>query len=643
LFKSCLSFALKQAAIVTMAISAQADRCLKSNGEIAETLCIIWLGEGMNNMNELIKGAPRSAVATIDRVPVITAPTAPSVAEGVAQMIELLGVTHAFGVAGGAMAALWGAISNSATTVLNFRHEAGAAFAATEAYFASNRPVVVFTTAGPGIINALTGLFAARDEGAKVLFISACTSAPQRGRWAIQETSSHSLPIGGIFTTGALFNYATTIECAAQLPQTLRRLALGFAQPGGFVAHLSVPTAVQTTLLEAPLPQLAVVPNGVTPSAAVIAKTVALLTEGPFAIWVGFGARGAAAEIRELAERSGAAVMASPRGKGIFPENHPQYIGVTGLGGHTAVLTYMEQPPLRTLVLGTRLGEPTSFWSPMLVPPRGFVHVDIDTQVPGVAYPAVETVAIQAEVKAFLQALLQQLPAHPPAAWSQPSLPNPEVEIVAFEATGAVRPEALMTAIQQTIVDQTDAVVLAESGNSFTWATHWLRFAQANRYRVSTGVGSMGHMVTGVVGLAQVRQGKAVAIVGDGAMLMNNEISTAVKYQIPAVWIVLNDARYNMCHQGMAVLGLTGADALLPTTDFVAIAQGMGATGIRVECEADLPAALAQAMQSTQPFVVDVQIDPSRRAPAKGRNQGLANQGVKYNHSTPKPVSFPMV
>lgn len=68
--------------------------------------------------------------------------------------------------------------------VLHLRHEVGAAI---EVYFASDRPVVVFTTTGPGITNALTGLLAARWEGAKVILVSASTSASQRGRWAIQE------------------------------------------------------------------------------------------------------------------------------------------------------------------------------------------------------------------------------------------------------------------------------------------------------------------------------------------------------------------------------------------------------------------------------------------------------------------------
>ncbi len=103
------------------------------------------------------------------------------------------------------------------------------------------------------------------------------------------------------------------------------------------------------------MPQVTLSHGVATATEETIAKCVQLLSEGLFAIWVGFGARGAAKEIRQLAERTGAAVMCSPRAKGIFPEDHPQFIGVTGFGGHESVFRYMQEyRPLRTLVLGTR-------------------------------------------------------------------------------------------------------------------------------------------------------------------------------------------------------------------------------------------------------------------------------------------------
>ena len=578
---------------------------------------------------------------TIHQRKSLNAPAQETVAAALAKMLEELGVAHAFGIPGGAMAAVWGALSGSNIAVHNYRHEGGAAFAATEAHFASGKPIIVFTTAGPGITNALTGLLAARDEGAKVILLSACTSAAQRGRGAIQETSAHTMPTAGIFTAGEIFHYAAVLEHPAQLAQVHSRLAEGLSRPGGFVAHISVPSAVQSALLPVVPRRAAIAGARPCADAATIAQVAAMLAGHPFNIWLGFGARDAAKEVQALAALSGAPVMCSPRAKGIFPEDHPQYIGVTGLGGHSSVFQSLAaQRPAYTLVLGSRLGEPTSFWNPALAPSGGFIHVDVNPTVFNAAYPDVRTLGVQSDIRLFLQTLLAQDTWANYTPQDTAVLVRPE-ELPCEDAMpqALVRPEALMAAIQHYIVDAGEAIVLAECGNSFTWATHGLRFMTPGRYRVSTGVGAMGHGVTGVVGAATATAGKAVVITGDGSMLMNNEVNTAVKYGAKAVWIVLNDARYNMCHQGMKVLGMSGADALIPEVDFAAMARSMGADGVRVQHESELDAALVLAMRAEGPFVVDVLIDPERMAPSKGRNAGLAAQGAAVDASSIR--SFP--
>ncbi len=536
------------------------------------------------------------------------------------------------------MAVLWEALANN-LEVLHFRHESGAAFAATEAYFGGKKPVVIFTTTGPGITNALTGLLAARGEGAKVILLSAYTSAPLRGLGAIQETSSYTLPTA-LFSSGTLFDEGIILENPAQLPQVANRLARGLSKPAGFLAHLSVPTDVQSIFLNASLPQLSNTPNICLPSLETIDRCIELLSNNTFAIWLGFGARGSAKLIRELAEKTGAAVMCSPRGKGIFPESHPQFVGVTGMGGHDSVFAYMQEfAPHRILVLGTRLGEPTSFLSPLLVPVGGFVHVDLDPLVPGSAYPHAQTLAVEADVSDFLKIFLSRFPENY-AKNTQIFKPSPAPTLAPREE-GLIRPEFLMDAIQKIIVNDTDAVILAESGNSFTWATHYLRFNTPNRYRVSTAVGAMGHAVTGVVGAALAKKAKAITIVGDGAMLMNSEVNTAVKYNIPAVWIVLNDGRYNMCHQGMATLGLKGADATFPQVNFAMLARSLGADGIQIDREVDLSMALQKALNASEPFIVDVLIDPDILAPSAGRNRTLQTQ-MSQNESS-RSISFPAI
>jgi acetolactate synthase I/II/III large subunit len=551
----------------------------------------------------------------------------PTVADSIVQILIALGVRHAFGIGGGAIAPVWEALEKSSIEVLHFRHESGAAFAATEAYFTDNRPVAVFATTGPGITNVLTGIMAARWEGAKVILLSGSTSEALQGKWALQETSRDTMP-EDFFQAGTVFDYAKSIVSSSELEEIQKQLALEIKRPGGFVAHLNIPTNVQTSLGSHLTPPKLKTPSFI-PDEKVLNQTIKLLSESSFGIWVGFGARDAAAEIRQLAELTGAKVMCSPRGKGIFPENHPQFIGVTGFAGHESVMEYMQStPPDRILVLGTRLGEFTSFWNPIMVPLKGFIHVDVDPKVPGSAYPQAETFPICADIKTFLSLLLNKLPQKQKLNCLSFKLPVSKDEITTAQLqleNGLVSPRELMRAIQTVIVENSDATVMAEGGNSFAWATHYLKFHQTKRWRSSTGFASMGHVTTGVVGAAANGK-KAVAIVGDGSMLMNNEINTAVQYNIPAVWIVLNDARYNMCYQGNNARGYTTINTKFPATDFVMFARSMGADGICVDSESQLETALLQAINSTIPFVIDVKINPAETAPIGKRISSLMKQ-----------------
>ena len=185
-----------------------------------------------------------------------------------------------------------------------------------------------------------------------------------------------------------------------------------------------------------------------------------------------------------------------------------------------------------------------------------------------------------------------------------------------------------MGMIQKELVEKTDSIVITEAGNSFTLGSHYLRFRNPGRYRVSTGFGSMGQAAAGVIGAAMGSGKKAYAIVGDGSMLMLNEINTAANYDINAVWIILNDARYGMIAQGMQSIGWQPFETDFPRSDFVAIARAMGADGIRVERESEVESALQKARDARGPYVVNVIIDPHEAAPANRRNKSLVEQGV---------------
>ncbi len=537
---------------------------------------------------------------------------ADTVSTVVASGLRALGVEEVFTIVGGGVAPLADALQRGKLKIRHLRHEGGAAFAAHEASVASGKPVAVCVTTGPGIYNALTGLAAARADGGRLILLSGATSPSMRGKGAVQETGPDTMP-SEIFTRGSLFHFAKIVGDESELPQIFSRLQVGFQRPTGFIAHLSFPLALQTRIAT-PLDLPKTRASAARPSAQAVAEVVEALRDRRFGVWAGYGALQASRELAELVYRTGCGVIATPRAKGVFSEHDEHYVGVSGAGAHPSVARYMkEYAPEVLLVLGSRLGEVSSFWSPTMIPSQGFIQVDLDESAFGAGYPGVPTLGVCAEIKSFLEDLLSQLPpGFSPAPAHQHPLPRAAALTPRREA--GVRTPFLLQEVQRGVVEQSEAIVMAESGNSFAWANHALRFATPGRYRTSAAFGSMGHFVTGVVGAAIV-QGKAVVIAGDGAMLMNNEINSAVAYGAPAVWIVLNDARFGLTEQGMQALELTPVETRIPMTDFAAFARSQGAEGLVIEREGDLAAGIRQAMSTKGPFVLDVRIDLQDFAP----------------------------
>jgi acetolactate synthase I/II/III large subunit len=550
-----------------------------------------------------------------------------SAAAAIIAALERLGVRQSFGIVGGGNAPLAEALDASSIRVFHFRHEAGAAFAAAEASIVSEQPAVVFVTLGPGLTNAITGIVAARSEGARVILFSGLSATATRGKFALQETTPQALP-ADLFTPGALFDYAETVESTAQLPVVFSRIAEGLARPGGFVAHVSIPAAI-TAARSGDIDFQPPIVSYPSVSPGMLETVTKLLAAEPFVIWTGFGARHAAAEVTELAELTGAPVMATPRGKGALPESHPLYLGVTGMGGHAGPLAYIaERRPAHALVLGSRLGEFTTFWDSSLLPQKAIIQVDLDRNVFGRAYPGCTTIGVHAEVRGFLRDLLRRLRAR--GGLTRASAPRPfERPPLAHPPSALVRSAALLAAMQRRIVESSDALVLTEPGAAFSWGGHSLFFDDGRRYRSTMAWASMGHTAAGVVGAAVASSKPAVSLVGDGALLMNNEISTAVRYGARAIWIVLNNGEYGMVRHGMNALRLRPVETEIPRVDFAMLARSMGCDGERVAEERHLEAALDRALAAPGPYVIDVWIDPDELPPYMRRMTSLLDQGVR--------------
>ncbi|HMA95259.1 MAG TPA: thiamine pyrophosphate-binding protein, partial [Polyangiaceae bacterium] len=300
--------------------------------------------------------------------------------EVLGRALRVLGVERAYGVMGGGCARLISGIEGGGVQLIHMRHESSAAFSACEEYLARGTPAAIWTTTGPGFVNALNGVTAIGWEGAKALFLSGATGHDVRPGFGFQDTREHNL--------AALRHLAAPhAKLALSYPQTpsdvyelLDEWRSALTRPGAFIGAALVPLQLQQLSMKAWVPRPiddAVSEIGFRSDA--YERLARELESGTVLIWTGFGARGASAELRELVSRLDARVISSPRSKGTFPEDDPAYLGVTGHGGHERVLRYMQETGVDTmLILGTRLHELTSFRDRRFSPRRTVIHVDCD-------------------------------------------------------------------------------------------------------------------------------------------------------------------------------------------------------------------------------------------------------------------------
>jgi acetolactate synthase-1/2/3 large subunit len=111
----------------------------------------------------------------------------------------------------------------------------------------------------------------------------------------------------------------------------------------------------------------------------------------------------------------------------------------------------------------------------------------------------------------------------------------------------------------------------------------------------------------------------AVVLTGDGAFnMVSGVLATAVEYQLPAVWVVLNNHELGIERKGSATAyqrvhpwaRFVRKDTGEPyNPDYCLLAEANGARGVRVEKADEFAPALAHAIRSRQPWVIDVAID----------------------------------
>ena len=549
------------------------------------------------------------------------------------------GVPHLVGVCGHGDVGLMDAALDrkDRLSMISVHHEQTAGFMA-DAYFrVTGQPLATFTSVGPGSVSIQVAIASAFTDSSAVFAITGNIPTQQYNRLPFQELGHHHQ---ADFVTAMRPYVKRSFQAtrAEMLPDMMRHAwSHMFAGRTGPV-HLDVPLNVfnETTAAEPAFAEgwraNVFYASGADPRAIERAVELLLSAERPL-ILAGHGCllSGAQEQLRRLAKLTGIPVATTPQAKGAFDETDPDSLGPVGRDG-----VYPANRASRAcdvlLALGTRFGDRSaSSWREGVTHntrTTQLIHVDIDASSLGRNYPpavgivgSVTTVLDQ--LTAAFEAALQRLETarNRQAPWKESTRRWQQAWAGAVAEHSRsdqepIHPDRLVSELDRSV--PTNAIVCTDIGMNHTWMVQQWKVRPTGMLLQSGGFAAMGFGVCGSLGAQLAAPDRpVVAVVGDGSFMMHaNAVATAVEYGLPVVWVVWNNTGYVSIRDLQR--GFYGRDAAtrfrieetgdLHSADFAAMAQAMGAQGVRVTRPGDLGEQVRAAIASRRPTVLDVRV-----------------------------------
>ncbi len=555
-------------------------------------------------------------------------------AELIVYTLGNINVKYVFGIPGGAIEDLNTAIFNDEDiTSIVTKHEEGAAFMADGYARVSGELGVCCATSGPGASNLITGLASAYADSIPVLALTGQVATSVFGKGALQEAGAEGVNIVSIFKSFTKYSGMLIEEHRTQymLQKAIRTALSGPTGP----VHLNLPINMMKRKVE--YESLCSLMNNTrmfNKQRVKEAATKLVRAKHPVII-AGWGvtlSRGAY-ELRELAQLLQIPVVTSPKGKGVFQENHSLSLGVLGFAGNPAAKQYVIEEAVDVmLAVGTSFNEMmTTGWNKELEPTNCLIHIDINHEVIGRNYCAAIGLEGDARMtmKELSKAVIEERSSQGMRSFSfeQQVAALKEEEKTKTKSskkdTKLYHPRNLVENLQSSCPD--DTMFFADMGCVMAWATRYMKFNVPYCFYQSMGFGSMGYAVAAPVGAKLAKPDRpVVAMVGDGSFQMNGfEVATAVNYDIPVVWVIFNNAMLGMVYHGRRLFKEPIPDGLTPyfkRVDFVKVVEGLGGRGIKVDKPGTITKEfMADIFHENVPTVIDVHIDEEAVPPIHAR------------------------
>ncbi|WP_345752077.1 thiamine pyrophosphate-binding protein [Microbacterium rhizophilus] len=531
-----------------------------------------------------------------------------TVAEAIGRTLATTGATHAFGVVGSGNFHMTNALINAGVTFTASRNEMGAALMADAHGRLTGTAAIVSVHQGGGYLNALTGVLEAVKAHTPMLVLSGGVARGDTVSNFHLDQARVAEGVGAVPWAISTARSAVGDVAAAYHATITRRVPV----------VLTVPVDLQEEMVDwaADLvpPHPPIVPAGA--DATAIAGLVDLLANAQRPVIVGGrGAHAAKGELRALGAASGALLVASGGGRGIFVGDEWALDVMGGFATDGAAELIGDADLL--VVFGTALTKWTARGG-TLTDGRRIVQVDDRPEAIGLHRPV--ELAIVGDAALVARAATEELRRRHPDGRTAYRTPDVHERVqrfrywsdqpVASRATAThVDPAELSVHLDRLL--PLERVVVPDGGNVNAYAGAFFRVPDENGYVLDLASQSIGCGLAEGIGAAIARPDRLPLVAtGDGSLLMNAvELETAARLGLGLLVLVYDDAAY-----GAEVHIFHDSDqketVVFPDVDIAAIARGYGCEAITVRALADLaPLDVWLDGPRDRPFVIDAKIE----------------------------------
>ena len=523
------------------------------------------------------------------------------------------GVDTIFGYPGGTVTDIFDELYRTENIDLVLpRHEQGLIHEAEGYAKSTGRVGVCLVTSGPGATNIITGLADAHYDNIPLVCFTGQVPLSLIGNDAFQEVD-----IVGM--TRSVTKYGVTVRNRAELGRIIK-MAFYIARTGkpGPVL-IDIPKDIQTAAGPAEYPEKVDI-RGYKINDSVhigqLKKAYKLLKSAKKPLILaggGINIARANGKLLKFAEIEDVPVVTTIMGKGAIPTKHALYVGNCGMHGKYAANKAVSECDV-LFSIGTRFNDRITGDLNEFAPNAKIVHIDVDTA--SISRNVVVDVPVVSDANLALDKLIEWAEPKKTLSWKNQIKIWENENPLAMRRDRGLTPQMIMEHINSSFPK---AIYVTDVGQHQMWATQYLELDEDSQLITSGGLGTMGFGLPAAIGAKIANPDKdVVCICGDGGLQMNiQELATAITQNAGVVICVLNNYYLGMVRQMQQLFygkrysatclrrrkgcpaECKGPNKACPpyTPDFVKLVESYGGVGIRVENEADIDAAFAEAQK----------------------------------------------